>query len=731
MNVNQEVRLNLSADGIPPRLFMPQGDANSRTIVATLWDGATPYNVPADTAVMVRFRKPDGTGGLYDATEAGAAVTASGNTVTAPVATQMLAVAGVVQAEIDIYGTGSGKAADRLATFRFAVEVAPSVYPDAQIISSDYFNLIAATISEAIEAAAKAELAQAAAEAAQDAAEAAKAGAQTAQSEAESAKQGAEAAQSAAEAAKTAAQGAQSGAEAAQQGAQTARQGAETAQSAAEAAKTAAQGAQSGAEAAQQGAQTARQGAEAAQDAAEDAQSAAEASAAAAAASAANAATSVEGAVKYNAPQSLTAAQQAQARENINALGGDDDVAKESTSQLILSTLRGQRPKRYGFRIKNSEPNPSTRVEYLYDAEGMTPASMNFSTGAFSYGSWADIWFVRDNHPCMVKSDGTVDYWLKGNDYAQKYTDGSASDVSNTAYGGNCFSAIPLIWVKRWQEGDYSYTVFCEERYDDGYFAYAHTDAQGRITPYLFYPAFRGSLVDGKLRSIKGQTQVNSTTTDAERTAAQANGSGYDILQWCDWQLLMDMCYLIGKSTDLQGTFGQGHTTGGTSAADLLTTGTLSDKGQFFGYAGTTHAVKVFHTEVCWGDRWERVVGCLQDHGVWKTKMTPEGGGYNLTGAGYDAVGETVPQTGADAAFGGWFSAARNTPQGLLPTALNGGDTTYYCDYHYINVSILSVPLVGGHCEAGSRCGRYVAVDATAGYAGWRIGASLSYKRPS
>ena len=171
MNVNQEVRLNLSADGIPPRLFMPQGDANSRTIVATLWDGATPYNVPASTAVMVRFRKPDGTGGLYDATEAGTAVIASGNTVTAPVATQMLAVAGVVQAEIDIYGTGSGKAADRLATFRFAVEVAPSVYTDAQIISSDYFNIIADDIAKAVSAAIKAEEAENGAVAAKTAAE--------------------------------------------------------------------------------------------------------------------------------------------------------------------------------------------------------------------------------------------------------------------------------------------------------------------------------------------------------------------------------------------------------------------------------------------------------------------------------------------------------------------------------------------------------------------------------
>lgn len=319
MNVNQEVRLNLSADGIPPRLFMPQGDANSRTIMATLWDGATPYNVPANAAVMVRFRKPDGTGGLYDATEAGTAVTASGNTVTAPVATQMLAVAGVVQAEIDIYGTGSGKAADRLATFRFAVEVAPSVYPDAQIISSDYFNLIAATIAEAVEAAAKAELAQAAAEAAQSAAENAKAGAQAAQQGAQTARQGAEAAQGAAEDAQAAAESAKSGAQTAQQGAQTARQGAEAAQEAAESAQAAAEGAKSGAQAAQQGAQTAQQGAEAAKDAAEDAQSAAAASAEAAAASAANAATSVEGAVKYNTPQTLTPAQQAQARDNINA----------------------------------------------------------------------------------------------------------------------------------------------------------------------------------------------------------------------------------------------------------------------------------------------------------------------------------------------------------------------------------------------------------------------------
>lgn len=149
MNIKHSIGLNLSADAIPGRLHMVQGDANSRTIVATLWDGAQLYSIPAGAAIMVRFRKPDGTGGLYDATESGSEVSYAGSIVTAPVATQMLAVAGDVFAEIDIFGGGAGTSAERLATFRFVVEVAPCVLPDAEIISSDYYNVLAADIADA------------------------------------------------------------------------------------------------------------------------------------------------------------------------------------------------------------------------------------------------------------------------------------------------------------------------------------------------------------------------------------------------------------------------------------------------------------------------------------------------------------------------------------------------------------------------------------------------------
>lgn len=149
LTVKQAVQLSMTLNGVPPTLHMVQGDTNSRTIVATLWDGAQPYSIPAGAAIMVRFRKPDGTGGLYDATEGGNKVSYAGSIVTAPVAAQILAVAGDVFAEIDIFGSSSGAAAERLATFRFIVKVAPCVLPDAQIISSDYYNILAADIAGA------------------------------------------------------------------------------------------------------------------------------------------------------------------------------------------------------------------------------------------------------------------------------------------------------------------------------------------------------------------------------------------------------------------------------------------------------------------------------------------------------------------------------------------------------------------------------------------------------
>ena len=246
MNINHNVALNLSASVTPPTLHMAQGDANSRTIVATLWDGAQIFEIPSGSTCMVRFRKPDGAGGLYDHTEAGGAVSYSGGVVTAPVAAQMLTTAGIVTAEIDIYGSGStDQEAIKLASFLFLVDVHPSACADAAIMSSDYYNIVAAQIAAAVKAGEKADAAIAAAGVASDAAgTAVNAGASAAQSQAaaESAKDAAVSAAdaaveagNAAAAAKESAENARGAAESAEEGAgRSAAEAQENAQSAAQ-----------------------------------------------------------------------------------------------------------------------------------------------------------------------------------------------------------------------------------------------------------------------------------------------------------------------------------------------------------------------------------------------------------------------------------------------------------------------------------------------------------------
>ena len=243
MSITHTVDLNLSNAVTPPILYMAQGDSNSRTIKATLWDGVQPYTIPTGSTAMMRFGKPDGTGGLYDRTENGDAVSYANRVVTIPVAAQVLSVAGVVDAEVDLYGGTSDKPT-KLATFVFQILVEKSAYADDTIISSDYYNIIAEQIQKAIESGAKADQAIQAAEDAITAAHAAQNGAiaaEQAKLSAQSAKTEAEQAQTAAEQAKTDAQAAETNAQSSATAAYTSAQNASNSATNATTAKTQAQ----------------------------------------------------------------------------------------------------------------------------------------------------------------------------------------------------------------------------------------------------------------------------------------------------------------------------------------------------------------------------------------------------------------------------------------------------------------------------------------------------------
>lgn len=378
----------------------------------------------------------------------------------------------------------------------------------------------------------------------------------------------------------------------------------------------------------------------------------------------------------------------------------------------------------YGFKIDKNDSNPATRVHYTDMAEGFTPAHMDYSTGKFDYGSWNpdDVFFLQDNYPAMVGYDGEEKYKLDPDDYTKKL-DGTASDVSNTSFEGNACSKIPRVWIKQWEDEYYEYCQICNIQLDETFNAYAHTRADGSIMDYIWLSCFDGSLISSKVRSIKGQTTMNTQTGTNEITYAKANGSLWYTRSWSQRNLINMLLILMGCSDDFQTTYGNGHYTGGSQASNLLKTGTLSDKGRFYGTNGTGVGVKVFHIENWWGNAWERIAGLMYVGGKIKTKMTPE---YNTTGDGYTDTGVTMGGTS-----GGYCSVTKMTDQGRLPVTMSGSQTTYTCDGGWFNASQVDYALVGGPCASGFHCGgSCVNLYRLVSGSSWDFGAALSCEQP-
>jgi hypothetical protein len=377
---------------------------------------------------------------------------------------------------------------------------------------------------------------------------------------------------------------------------------------------------------------------------------------------------------------------------------------------------------RYGFRRTKAESNPDTRIEYLFDAVGMTPAYMDFTSGNFNYGSW-ETFTEEVSRPVMLKTDGTVDYELSRNDMTKKVDGVTASDIANTSYDGNAMIEFRKFkWVRRYEDATYEYVIFSNAQYDVDYKAYAHTNALGNINEAFYWGAFKGTNISSKLRSLGTGAVMVSQTRNTEVSYATANGSGYYTIYKSGWDYIGDLLTLISKSDNSQAKFGSGRSKSTNTTA--IATGTLKAQPYFKGYNDETSDVKVFGIEGFWGNVWEGMAGLILNSGI-KTKMTPP---YNFDGTGYTNTGVTPSGTS-----GGFVNTASVTDaSGYMPKTASGSGTTYYCDGLWFNNSQVDYALVGGNWSDALRVGcrsvylRYLTSD-TGAY----FGSRLSYNNPA
>ena len=422
-----------------------------------------------------------------------------------------------------------------------------------------------------------------------------------------------------------------------------------------------------------------------------------------------------------------------------------EPILTDRTGQRIASNLfeiknllKNEGYIQYGFHIDGSKSDPSEMVTYLEDAVGATPAHMNYTTGKFDYGSWADAFFMP--RPCILSQSGVVLKYLDPDDFS-KDIDGNTVAINSGLVGANVMIEFPKIWYRVVPDygDDTSASVYiASEKLDDYYKDYAYIDYNGVHKRHFYMPAYNGSLVDGVLRSISGAQVMKTKNASQEVEYAKANGNGWYTEDAGEIMLINFLLILMGKSVDTKTVFGQGiHTNGSEDVNDAFRTGVHDTKGMFYGTnSGTvsssdySNAVKVFGIENYWGLQWRRYAGDINASGTRKIKLcwgTEDGSTtstYNYDGTGYVDIGATPSGTS-----GGYISQMKFNQTGMYSKVSSGTPTTYYCSGQWFSNDQTNYALRGGGSNAGSRVGAfYVTLTSAASTAEWHFGAAPSWK---
>lgn len=392
----------------------------------------------------------------------------------------------------------------------------------------------------------------------------------------------------------------------------------------------------------------------------------------------------------------------------------------------------------FTFKELMSESSPAHRIVYADDCANYTPAKMDFTSDVFDWGDWQNNPLVSLDYirPCMLYNDdagadlkGKVAYYLDPNDHTKKYGTGEASDVANPDFPGNAMVQVRRVFRKIVVDGNTIIKSFSNDKLDDDYECFSCKKSDGTYADFFYVPMFPGSFINNKVRSLSGQTVMQSKTAAQEIAGATANGAGWYTEVLADNQYFEDLFKLLFGTTNGQSALGEGVSTG--EAAALKTTGTTVSKGMMYGASTTNVAVKFCYMEHWWAHQWRRFGGLIFKNGVRYVKLTAStvdgstAEGYNTTGDGYIQLDLPAPSGSS----GGYISKIQQAGKhGCFPTVMSGSESTYLCDGCWFNNGIVAYPFRGGGAGDGRLCGPF-ALDSnnTATHAYWYLSAALSY----
>ena len=321
--------------------------------------------------------------------------------------------------------------------------------------------------------------------------------------------------------------------------------------------------------------------------------------------------------------------------------------------------------------------------------------------------------------PCLFNGGAVVGY-LQRNDYT-KFEDGSSADITSGTAGdvmveipkmayymeksGNIITAKVLIGDvdAKTIDARYSYLPFSRNAEGD--------------RDKIYIGAYLGFELSSKLRSLSGKSPTTDKTIGAFRTAAQANGTGYQQFPFYQLTLIQILYIMKYGSLNSQVALGRGFVDGNAAKTN---TGGANSRGFCFGETTGKQQMKIFGIEDFWGNLRQWIDG-LYCNASWAMLTTYKS--FNDTGSGYLFSNSS----GNSANTSGYMTKAQGgTQTGFNTKAGAGSETTYYSDY--ASLSAGSLPIFGGYWADASSAGAFLlVVNFSASIASSSIGARLCY----
>ncbi len=344
--------------------------------------------------------------------------------------------------------------------------------------------------------------------------------------------------------------------------------------------------------------------------------------------------------------------------------------------------------KAWGVRIDRENSDPEEAVEYIGEAAGYIPAD------GTEPGSWADNPVFAKIKPCLLCNGKVVDY-LDPNDYGRT-ADGEPIGKMRAYF--DTMVEFGKIFYRIRKDEHYTYVEITDDARSlaDGFTDYAFS-YKGEVKDKFYIGAYKGHIVDGKLRSISGVLPESRKTIGTFRTAAQANGNGYEITPFNKLTLLQALYVVRYKSLDSRAALGKGY----TEADSYAPTGNTDKDGLYFGNQDGKRQVKCHGIEDLWGNIFEWVDGF-----VTTDKIKIADGNFNDNGDGYEIAAD-LPNT----VCGAITDIHGDNMLGFVPKEADDdlcAGEAYYCNYGSTwSDGTINLPSFGGARSVGAYAGAF------------------------